>query len=647
MSPYSRVAVFTDRVELCAQLRQLDGFRDVEVVVYPKGRDGSAVFAQDGAFLIDLEPDPRSSFDLIRTCRTRACQSCVLAFAEAADPDLVDLILAHGAEGLIDRSSFDSLPDILSVASQRHRSHFAARAGGPGHEADATQAERTERALRASEERYRRFFEQDLTGDFIATVDGKILECNPAFVRMFGFATGADARGASLEKLFPNNESYQSLMARLKTERLLEYCIVEMKALDGRNVHAVGNFIAHQEPDSSETITGYVFDNTDLKRLEEQFRQAQKMEAVGQLAGGIAHDFNNLLTGIMGYLRLTMDRMAPEDPVKSDLMEIRKAAERASWLTRRLLAFSRKQVLVPELMNLNTAVEEMTKFLHRIIGENIELRMRQREDVWIIRADRSQLEQVIVNLAVNARDAMPTGGKLVIETANATLDHAYVKTHLGVQPGEYVSLTVSDTGIGMDKAVMSRLFEPFFTTKEPGKGTGLGLATVYGIVKQSGGHITVYSEPGRGSAFRVYLPRASRQATENGLAAAAPQGGRETILLVEDEVMVREMTARMLQWGGYEVIQAKDGPEALRICKEGSTPIHLMLTDVIMPGMSGRELAEHLAFLCPKVKVAYMSGYTDDAVLQLGVYESEMAFLQKPFTLESLLKRVRAILDND
>jgi two-component system cell cycle sensor histidine kinase/response regulator CckA len=513
---------------------------------------------------------------------------------------------------------------------------------------EQTLAERTEQALRASEERYRRFFEQDLTGDFIATSAGKIVECNPAFVRMFGFTSREEARGTELGRLFPDPDSYQLLMDRLKTDRRLEYCIVEMKAINSGLVHIVGNFIASEQTDGGEeTITGYVFDNTDLKRLEEQFRQAQKMEAIGQLAGGIAHDFNNLLTAIMGYLQLTLDKVKPGDPVWADLQEIRKATERAGSLTGRLLAFSRKQVLVPELLNLNTVVEEMRKLLQRIIGENIELTTRQKEDLWLVRADRGQLEQVVVNLAVNARDAMPTGGKLVIEAANAQLDQSYTKTHLGVEPGEYVSLTVSDSGVGMSREVLCRLFEPFFTTKEPGKGTGLGLATVYGIVKQSGGHISVYSEPGRGSAFRVYLPRALRKEVGACVSGPAPVGGHETILLVEDEEMVREMTARMLTWGGYTVIQAANGPEALRACKDHEGAVHLMLTDVVMPRMSGRELAEHLAFLCPRVKVIYMSGYTDDAVLQHGVYQSDMAFLQKPFTLEVLLKRVREVLDQE
>ncbi len=389
-----------------------------------------------------------------------------------------------------------------------------------------------------------------------------------------------------------------------------------------------------------------------LRRSEEQLRQAQKMEAVGQLAGGVAHDFNNLLTIIRGYSDLLLNGiLGPDDAGRDAVQEIRKAAERAADLTRQLLAFSRRQVLAPRVFVLNNVIHEMDKMLRRLIGEDIRLTSRLAADLGMVKADPGQIEQVLLNLAVNARDAMPRGGQLTIETANVQLDESYTRTHPEVQPGPFVMLAVTDTGCGMDAATQARIFEPFFTTKGPDKGTGLGLATVYGIVKQSGGSIYVYSEVGRGTSFKVYLPRheevspASRE-THSTPRAERGSHGQETLLIVEDDNSVRALTRTVLRGYSYDVIEAVDADDALRCVSQQTRPIHLLVTDLVMPGMSGRELAERLKLMRPEMKVLYVSGYTDDAVVRHGLLEAEVAFLQKPFTPSALASKVREVLDN-
>ncbi|PYO71389.1 MAG: hybrid sensor histidine kinase/response regulator, partial [Gemmatimonadetes bacterium] len=388
-------------------------------------------------------------------------------------------------------------------------------------------------------------------------------------------------------------------------------------------------------------------DITKRKSVETQLLQAQKMEAVGRLAGGIAHDFNNLLTAIFGSSDLLLEDLTVDDQRRADVEDIKKAAQRAAALTRQLLAFSRKQVLALQVLDLNALIADLEKMLRRLIGEDIEFRTILTSDLGAVRADPGQLEQVIMNLAVNARDAMPQGGKLTLETANVDLDAAYAQAHAPLAPGRYAMLAVSDTGIGIDAQVKAHIFEPFFTTKEKGKGTGLGLATVYGIVKQSDGSIWVYSEPGQGTTFKIYLPRVEAAAEPPAPKPMPPASvrGSETILLAEDEEAVRNLMRRVLEAHGYTLLVAADGQEALRLADGHKGPIHLLLTDIVMPNLGGRQLAERVVSARHATKVLYLSGYTDDAIVHHGVLEPGIAFLEKPFTPQGLARKVRELLD--
>jgi two-component system cell cycle sensor histidine kinase/response regulator CckA len=390
---------------------------------------------------------------------------------------------------------------------------------------------------------------------------------------------------------------------------------------------------------------GVSIDVTERTELEERHRQSQKMEAIGQLAGGIAHDFNNLLTAIHGYSEILTEAIDSQSPLLTDVREIQRAADRATTLTRQLLAFSRNQILEPRILDLRESIHSMESMLSRLIGENIEVVARLAPDVGHVKADPGQIEQVILNLALNARDAMANGGTMIIELANAELDASYARRHASVAPGHYVRLSVSDTGTGMDAATRARIFDPFFTTKAHGRGTGLGLSTVYGIVKQSGGNIWVYSEPGRGSTFKIYLPRVDEPVDQPAPElAAASDGGAETVLVVEDEHAVRELVRKVLERAGYRVFVAATPHEAIAIAEQHPEGIDLLMSDVVLPQMGGRALAEELKAKTNGLRVLYMSGYTDDTIVHHGVLDPGTPFLQKPFTARALTNKVRELL---
>jgi two-component system cell cycle sensor histidine kinase/response regulator CckA len=434
--------------------------------------------------------------------------------------------------------------------------------------------------------------------------------------------------------------------ASLRGERFqAEYRIVRR---DGSVIWVSDTAVVVSGSYSHPVMEGIIVDITARKLLENQLQQSRRMEAVGRLAGGIAHDFNNLLTIIKGYAELAVQRGGIQPELRADVQQIENAAERASTLIRQLLAFSRRQVLQPKIIDLNAIVLGLDKLLGRLMGEHIEMVTRCAGNVGHVKADPAQVEQVIMNLVVNARDAMPRGGRLTVETFNVDLDSTYARDHVSVKPGSYVMLAVSDTGIGMNPETVAHIFEPFYTTKESGQGTGLGLSTVYGIVKQSGGYIWVYSEPGKGTTFKVYLPRVAAPVDSKPEVMQLPAGGKgsEAILLVEDEEAVRELASRILSAKGYSVVAAKSTREAEEFSENYPGQIHLLLTDIIMPGTSGRELAERIIARRPNTRVLYMSGYTDNVLARGGVLEAGLSFLQKPFTPGALAQKVRDVLDS-
>jgi len=515
-----------------------------------------------------------------------------------------------------------------------------------GHIALAIDRRRNEEALRKSESMFRLLFSHTPLPTWVFdTETGKFLEVNEAAIRQYGFGeeefkrmTVFDIRPASDRASSDDIWRYPSLGAfhrgqwrhQSKDGRVFKVELVEHELeYAGRRVRLV---VAQ--------------DISERQSLEEQLRQAQKMEAVGRLAGGVAHDFNNLLMVIKGHTELLLGSLPQVDPARRKIEQIERSADRATGLTRQLLAFSRMQVLQPRSINLNSVVEEMGKLIPRLIGEDIELVIRARSDVGTIRADASQMEQIIMNLAVNARDAMPKGGKLIIETSNADLDGAYKIAHPVVKPGRYVLLAVSDTGIGMDAETQAHIFEPFFTTKEQGKGTGLGLSTVYGVVKQSGGFIWVYSEIGKGATFKIYLPRVDEVAEDIGHVSPATQvtRGTETILLAEDEQDVREVAREFLESAGYTVLLAANGAEALERVAEWTGAIELLVTDMVMPGMTGHELVRRLRQQRADFGVIYMSGYSEQAAAEATKSDPTATVLTKPFSRTAILRMVREIL---
>jgi PAS domain S-box-containing protein len=579
----------------------------------------------------------------------RTCASLYenpMSFVESIHSDDRERVLARMTSQT--SGEYDEVYRILRPDGSRRWIHdhaFPVHAPGGelvrvvGSAQDITELKQAEQALRESEGRYRSLFDSAPDGIFVADPGGTYVDVNPSGLRMLGYSRDellgmkpADTLAlkepsrvdSGLTEIKPGFEYGDEWRFRRKDGSVFDADVMGTVMADGR-------------------ILRLVRDVSERKRMEEQLGQAQKMEAVGRLAGGVAHDFNNELGVILGYTELLIRQAGETQRVK--LEQILKATQRASGLTRQLLAFSRKQIVDPKVLDLNALLSDLQKMLGRLIGEDVDLAIIAGADLGQVKADPGQLEQVVMNLCVNARDAMPDGGLLRIETANAELDAGHAARHEPVVPGQYVMLAVSDTGHGIEKEIASKIFEPFFTTKAPGKGTGLGLAMVYGIVKQAGGYVWVYSELGQGTTFKIYLPRIDEPAVApEAQETSVPWKGWETILLVEDEGSLRAIAREILEEHGYRVIEATGPNEAIEIAHHHPEPIHLLVTDVVMPGMNGRALAESLVAARPELRVLYMSGYTDDIIAHSGVLESGTLLLEKPFTSLALLGRVRAAL---
>jgi two-component system, cell cycle sensor histidine kinase and response regulator CckA len=516
--------------------------------------------------------------------------------------------------------------------------------------ASAIDHKRHEEALRQSESRYRSLVQSAVYGIYRSSVDGRFLDVNPALIHMLGYDSADEVVKLDPQReVFVEPAEHERLLQEFQRTGCLDSAEVRWKRKDGSVITVRLSGRAATELDEADQALEIIAEDiTERRALEDQFRQAQKMEAVGRLAGGVAHDFNNLLMVVSGYTEVLMEALDQNDPLLVKVQAIQQAADRATTLTRQLLAFSRKQLLELKVVDVNSIVADMERLLRPLIGENIDLTTKLTPNVGHTRADAGQLEQVIMNLVVNAKDAMPDGGRILIQTSEADPDTAR-REHSLIEPGTYILLSVSDTGAGMDRETQSRIFEPFFTTKEKGKGTGLGLSTVYGIVKQGGGYIFAQSEPGCGTTFRIYLPRVADPADSPRVDkhAQAAAGGSETVLLVEDEESVRELVRETLKTRGYTVIEASDGIAGMRVSEEYQGNIEILITDVVMPGMSGRELAKRVAAARPNIRVLYLSGYTEDAIIHEGALEPGTGFLQKPFTLQVLARKVREVLQGE
>lgn len=605
------------------------------------GSCGTAIYRKQPVVVSDIATDPLWA-DYRHLALPHGLRACWSTPIPAQDGSMLGTFAIYYRE--------PRTPDAQHLQIIAHATHLAAL---------AIERDRDKIELRAAEDRYRTLVERLPAITYIAELGagGPWHYVSPQIESILGFSP-EDWLSDPLNWLTDiHSEDREAVIAeenRFKQTRDLFHAEYRMFARDGRVLWFRDEGVMLRDAGGGRELLmqGVLYDITDHKRLEEQLRQSQKLEAVGQLAGGVAHDFNNLLMVIQAHNERLRDRLTPSDPAHQDTLEIERAVARATSLTQRLLAFSRRQILQLKALDLNTVLSEVAEILGRLIPANIELKIVPAPSLNRVKADSGQMEQVIVNLAVNARDAMPQGGRLTIETRNTELHETCAGSHGRIPPGKYVVLTVSDTGIGMSSDVKAKIFEPFFTTKEPGKGTGLGLAIVYGVVKQTGGWISANSEIGNGTAFDIYFPQVhvedalEEPAFKSEISPAFAARGTETILLVEDQDGIRDLVREFLQKNSYTVLHAVDGNEALQIADKYKHPIHLLLTDVVMPNVGGRELAQRLTQPRPKMKVLFMSGYPDHASWSSELVDDTAAVLQKPFSLDTLARKIRSLLDN-
>ena len=638
-----RLLVVDDAIEhahmVVEFLRSGDAWPDAAMKIagsYDEALDAFTTQPFDVA-IVDYWLGARDGLMLLRDIRQRGIETPVIVLTSRGAEEVAVEAMKAGAADYLSKAnlSVEALERAIRHALALH--------------AEEQQRWHAEAALRASEERFRALVENSSDALLLIDSEGRVNYLSPSSQRHLGWEPHAMLGRSIFDFIHPDDrEAFSIKMTEtlaqpgqpVSQEVRFQHADGAYRIMEGVGVNRLGD-------PSVGAIVVNARDITERRRLEDQLRQAQKMEAVGQLAGGVAHDFNNLLTAILGYANLMLDDLPQQDPMRQDLIEIQSAGERAASLTRQLLAFSRRQMLQPQVVDINTLVRQLEKLLRRLINEDVELVTALGADLVPVRVDPASVEQILVNLSVNARDAMPLGGRLTIETANVDLDDAYALTHATMAPGRYVMLAVGDTGQGMDEATRARVFEPFFTTKEQGKGSGLGLATVYGIVKQSGGYIWVYSEPDHGTVFKVYLPPVESRTTERPVEVdrrGDVKPGWETVLLVEDEDAVRALAREVLRRHGYVVLVARHGVDALRMAERHTDDIHLLITDVVMPHMSGRETAERLTTVRPNMKVLFMSGYTDHALMHRELTPGA-ATLQKPFTPEAFARKVREVLD--